>query len=521
MHDTLSGAKVTSPGLAQTLESYLRRLLERIGEQQSQPAAPGKGPGAPQKLPSAALWTGLVLGVLSGVRSLRGVWRSLVWQGYDICDETVYDRLEEEGTTALEQLFAQITQMLLAWLSLLVAQQSWKPLAPFAPAVVALDETTLDPVARKLPILRHLKKGAVELLPGKLAGLFDVRLQLWRRIDYLPNALQNSKVHARAMLEGLAQGTLVLCDLGYFGFEWLDELTLRKMWWVSRLREKTSYTIIHTYSQSEDVFDGLVMLGTRQARARYAVRLVRWRVGVIWYTYLTNVLEPQTLPMAEIARLYARRWDIEIVQTQMTKTNVLTALGGGDHIADLHLFISHHHTINQQLDQLPFLLKGDISESKLDPVAKSFDGLDHACQFIMAPHTRFQLAHLFGHGLLSLLQFLTPSLVLFQVEHIGQVGVGEPFHLLCQADACFAQILSSGLQFLRKPLPSLSTLQCCGNGLWMGEHFTYILPHQVVQLPCRNEARGTFLVAARDNGVALAAASVVRVPRFAAAAGAS
>src|SRR5438105_13689676 len=190
MHDTLSGAKVTSPGLAQNLESYLRRLLERIDEPHSLPGA-GKGAGAPQKLPSAALWTALVLGVLLGVRSLRGVWRSLVWQGYDICDETVYDRLEEEGTTALEQLFAQITQMLLAWLSLLVAQQSWKPLAPLAPAVVALDETTLDPVARKLRNLRHLQKGAVELLPGKLAGLFDVRLQLWRRIDYVANALQN------------------------------------------------------------------------------------------------------------------------------------------------------------------------------------------------------------------------------------------------------------------------------------------------------------------------------------------
>jgi hypothetical protein len=126
------------------------------------------------------------------------------------------------------------------------------------------------------------------------------------------NALQNSKVHARAMLEGLAQGTLVLFDLGYFGFEWLDELTRRKLWWVSRLREKTSYSIIHTYYQSEDVFDGLVMLGTRQARARYAVRLVRWREGVRWYTYLTNVLEPQVLSLAEIARLYARRWDIEL-----------------------------------------------------------------------------------------------------------------------------------------------------------------------------------------------------------------
>src|SRR5207245_8144483 len=89
-------------------------------------------------------------------------------------------------------------------------------------------------------------------------------------------------------------------------------LTKRQLWWISRLREKTSYSILHTYYQSEDVFDGLVMLGTRQARARYAVRLVRWRVGCLWYSYLTNVLEPEVLPLAEIARLYGRRWDIEL-----------------------------------------------------------------------------------------------------------------------------------------------------------------------------------------------------------------
>src|ERR1700736_1658733 len=312
MHDSVSGAKMTSPGLAQTLESYLRRLFKGMQEQQREPAPAGKGPGAPQKLPSAALWTGLLLCVLSRVRSLRGVWRYLVWQGYAICDETVYDRLEEEGTAALEQLFAQISQMLLAWLSPLVAQQNWAPLAPFASQVVALDETTLDPVARKLPLLRHCKKGAVELLPGKLAGLFDVRLQLWRRIDYLPSALQNSKVHATAMLKGVAQGSLLLFDLGYFSCEWLDELSRGKYWFVCRLREKTSYTVLHTYYNFQEVFDGVVWLGNYQAQAGQAVRMVRFRVGALTLTYLTNVLDPTKLSIQEIARLYARRWDIEL-----------------------------------------------------------------------------------------------------------------------------------------------------------------------------------------------------------------
>jgi Transposase DDE domain len=202
--------------------------------------------------------------------------------------------------------------MLAAWVQALLDRQPGEPLAPFARQVLALDETTLDPVARKLPSLRHFKKGAVELLPGKLAALFEVRLQLWRRIDYLVDAQQNCKVHARAMLEGLRTGTLLLFDLGYFGFEWLDELTTRQLWYLCRLREKTSYTVVHTFYQSDEVFDGLVWLGNHHAQARFVVRLVRVRVGCCTHEYLTNVLDPSVLAVGDLVRLYGRRWDIEL-----------------------------------------------------------------------------------------------------------------------------------------------------------------------------------------------------------------
>src|SRR5436309_4871762 len=78
MHHTVSGAKVTSPGLAQNLESYLRRLLEGIQKQQNAPAEAGKGAGAPQKLPSAALWTALVLG--TGRAQARYAVRLVRWR---------------------------------------------------------------------------------------------------------------------------------------------------------------------------------------------------------------------------------------------------------------------------------------------------------------------------------------------------------------------------------------------------------------------------------------------------------
>ena len=42
------------------------------------------------------------------------------------------------------------------------------------------------------------------------------------------------------------------------------------------------------------------------------MRLVQFRHQGALYRYLTNVLDPTRLPLHEIARLYARRWDFEL-----------------------------------------------------------------------------------------------------------------------------------------------------------------------------------------------------------------
>lgn len=114
-------------------------------------------------------------------------------------------------------------------------------------------------------------------------------------------------------MEDLPAGTLILADLGYFGFAWFDWLTEHGYWWVSRLRAKTSYRVEHVLYQHGEVLDALVWLGAYRAdRAKAMVRLVQYRQGGVTHQYLTNVLEPSQLSLADIARLYARRWDIEM-----------------------------------------------------------------------------------------------------------------------------------------------------------------------------------------------------------------
>ena len=42
------------------------------------------------------------------------------------------------------------------------------------------------------------------------------------------------------------------------------------------------------------------------------MRLVQFRVGPVPYRYLTNQTEPRLFPLHELARVYQRRWDIEL-----------------------------------------------------------------------------------------------------------------------------------------------------------------------------------------------------------------
>lgn len=85
------------------------------------------------------------------------------------------------------------------------------------------------------------------------------------------------------------------------------------------------------------------------------------------------VFAPKGTTLSEMVQAIGARWHIEIVQPQMTKTEKLTARSSGDHIADLHLLVGDHDTINQPLNQLSFLLEGGLSQSLLDSLAKGFN----------------------------------------------------------------------------------------------------------------------------------------------------
>lgn len=275
--------------------------------------------GRPTLLSGEQLAATLLWCLLIGWQSVREVWRVIRLEGFGslppvrISDQAVYNRLHRQGVRLLEHLFERVSLFLQQ--RLLPYEQ--RHLAPFAKAVLALDESVLDKLCSHKG--RPKEKAAEQAEPksrwvpkGRIAALLDVRTGLWHRLDVLPDGRADCKVHARAMLSAVQEGTLLLFDRGYASFRWYDELTEAGLFWISRPAKAESYPVEQVLLSLDGLCEGLVWIGGhRTGQARFLVRQVRLRYQGRWFTYLTNVLDPSRLSLADIVSLYEKRWLIE------------------------------------------------------------------------------------------------------------------------------------------------------------------------------------------------------------------
>ncbi|GAC1403427.1 MAG: hypothetical protein NVSMB49_20870 [Ktedonobacteraceae bacterium] len=312
MKHTARPTEVASP--SQALLTHVLSFFEMVLDScESQTRSTGS-PGRPASLTLSHLLLVCVRGLFERVEGLRPLWRLLLLQPLgsfapvQISYQAVRQRLLSLRLAPFRRLLAQVN-------CALQQRASFPPatdLAPFAPQIVALDETTLDAVARLCDDTEHLPASSRQLLVGKLVGLFDIRRQHWLRLEFRSDVLAHCKTGALLLLEELAAGSLIVADLGYFGFAWFDYLTQQGYWWLSRLKPNTSYELRHIFYEHDEVLDALIWLGTGRNQAAHACRLVQFRHGTTLYRYVTNVIDPLQLSLSEIAQLYARRWDIEL-----------------------------------------------------------------------------------------------------------------------------------------------------------------------------------------------------------------
>jgi hypothetical protein len=299
---------------ANQILAFLQTLLSAESPDSSTSLVP-RGRGRPLTLSNDHLWLAMLMAILQGCTSFAGIWRLITWTGVgslpilNLTRAAVRKRLLHTQLDSLHDLLARVSQALLP----LTHAFEDRDLAPFATQILALDQSTLDAVWRTGQDVRQEPEESARLLVGKLAAVFDLRRQQWVRILFREDVFANEKLFVEELLGGIQAGALILADLGYFSFQWFDWLTDQGYFWLSRMREKTSYQVVYVLVQQGTTLDALIWLGTYNAdKTKHLVRLIQFEHAGTCYRYITNVCDPQLLSISDAARLYARRWDIEL-----------------------------------------------------------------------------------------------------------------------------------------------------------------------------------------------------------------
>lgn len=110
--------------------------------------------------------------------------------------------------------------------------------------------------------------------------------------------------------------------------------------------------------------------------------LVHWEVGEKEPWCLATNLPDLRMAL----QFYRLRMWIEIVFTQMTKTDAFPCWAGWDHISDLYIFVFDNNPIDEQFYQFPFLLKVGVCQPNLDPLTEIFYRCCQSSQFIVPIH---------------------------------------------------------------------------------------------------------------------------------------
>lgn len=172
--------------------------------------------------------------------------------------------------------------------------------------VVSVDGSTLDALIRKTGLLKDLENHP---LAGKMTALLDVCTRLPLHIWYEANPKAHDQSFWPQIQTVLERGMLLIMDLGYTNFAVFGQVTRAGITFVTRAKSNLSYTVDQVLHQSAAVHDRVVWIEQEDTRQR--VRLIEVLYQGKWYRYLTNELDPLTLPTAYAVALYWQRWRIE------------------------------------------------------------------------------------------------------------------------------------------------------------------------------------------------------------------
>jgi hypothetical protein len=139
-----------------------------------------------------------------------------------------------------------------------------------------VDSSTLEALFCKLKSLEDLPKGQ---LAGKMATVIDLMTRLPVEIWFLENPKASDVKLEENILQLVEGQTLLLLDRGFYHFSFWLKLIEGEIHLITRLKEGASIKIEQVFTQSYDLRDSLIRLGSGTTKTPYiTLRLieVRW-----------------------------------------------------------------------------------------------------------------------------------------------------------------------------------------------------------------------------------------------------
>ena len=286
MSPTAPSAAVPVPAVtppAPALADVEAFLCEAIG-QLAPEVRRGARAGSPARAARAVLWAGLLVCVLRGFGSHLALWRLLSGQRA-VALPARRRSPTRRSTTAWPATAPPRWSALFRPAQRAAGRRGWPPtprprLAPFATGVYAAGRD--DPRPGRPPAARPARparRGGGACCRASWPGCSTCAAAVGARRSTMPTRSRTRRSPRAAWWPDLPRGSL------HPGRSGLLRLPVVRRpdrppayWWVSRLRGKTSYAVIHTFYQRGDTLDALVWLGAHRAdRAKHAVRLVQFR----------------------------------------------------------------------------------------------------------------------------------------------------------------------------------------------------------------------------------------------------
>jgi hypothetical protein len=147
------------------------------------------------------------------------------------------------------------------------------------------------------------------------------------------------------------------------------------------------------------------------------------------YRHITTLTDWRAYPAADLAAVYAWRWAIEMVFTQLAKRAVRPVGRSWQDVADLDLVAGDDHAVDKQLGEQPPLLEGGGGEPGPDGLAEALDPVGRGLEFEPLPGGGIELPLLGEQGGMPAVQVLAFALELGQGDDLGEVGVQQPLLL--------------------------------------------------------------------------------------------